>query len=109
MGSSPVVSADLDGPHSAMKTALLEIWRAGLQAVHPDRCLPARLRRAGNRLRWSTGELNLDRFSAVWILGIGKAAATIARALHPLVADRLAGGCVLTAPATRFPCPSSKC
>jgi glycerate 2-kinase len=105
MGSSPVVSADLDGPHSAMKTALLEIWRAGLQAVHPDRCLPARLRRAGNRLRWSTGELNLDRFSAVWILGIGKAAATIARALHPLVADRLAGGCVLTAPGYAVPVP----
>ncbi|MCS7155249.1 MAG: DUF4147 domain-containing protein [Bacteroidetes bacterium] len=81
-----------------MKDVLLQLWQAGLEAVHPEACLPSRLRRHGPYLTWSAGRLRMDRFRAIWVFGIGKAATQVARALLPLIADRLAGGALLTAP-----------
>jgi hydroxypyruvate reductase/glycerate 2-kinase len=55
------------------------IWWAGVQAVQPDRCLPAGLRTAGTDLTF------LQRFDRVLVLGGGKANAAMAQVLEQLL------------------------
>ncbi len=78
------------------RQAALEIFQAGLTAADPFRLLTERSRLEGDRFRWE-GEPPWELPPAgaagrVIVLGAGKAAASLARALEQLLAFRISSG-----------------
>ncbi len=72
------------------------IFMAGVAAVEPRRAVRAHLRRRGGVLLAGGRPLALARGGRVWVVGAGKAAAPMARAVEEVVGARLAGGLVVT-------------
>jgi hydroxypyruvate reductase len=65
----------------------LQIWLAGVEAVHPDRLVPEFVHVAGNRLWAGDEEIRLDRVGRIAIAGGGKAAGAMAAALERVLGD----------------------
>ena len=72
-----------------------DIFRAGLDAVDPEAVVRAQVSRRGDRLLVGDRTYALGDFQRVWLIGAGKAAALMARALEDLLEDRLSGGLVI--------------
>jgi len=67
-----------------------------MQAADPRLNLPRFLRREKNLLNVDGRVYNLDNFSRLFLLAVGKAAETMTDALLPYVDDRLSGGLIVT-------------
>ena len=75
-------------------------WAAGVSRVDPEKMVAARIRLQGDTLVVDGDDrplrIDLAQFRELRLLGVGKAAAPMARAVEALLGDRLAGGVAVT-------------
>jgi glycerate 2-kinase len=78
------------------RRAALAIFRAALKAADPARAVRGQVRVDGRTLiagiSGDAARYRLIDFDRMWVVGAGKAAIPMARALEDLLADRIAGG-----------------
>lgn len=67
----------------------LRIWRAGVDAVRPERLFRERVRRDGLMLRLGDHDVDLARFDRIAVVGAGKAGAGMVRGLEASLGDDL--------------------
>ena len=79
-----------------LRNDILRLCAAALRAVEPAAAVRKHVRIAGGRCTVDGHSFDLNRVRRIWVLGAGKAAAPMARALEKLLGDRLAGGLVVT-------------
>jgi glycerate 2-kinase len=79
-----------------LRTDARRIWTAALRAVDPASALRKHLGRSGNTLRAGRRSYDLDASGNIWVLGAGKAAASMGRALEGLLGKYLSGGFLVT-------------
>ncbi len=79
-----------------LRSDAARIWSAGIGAVEPEAAIRRFVARRGNILRVCDHRIDLTRTGRVWILGTGKAAAPMARAMEGIMGKHLAGGLVVT-------------
>ncbi|TET54034.1 MAG: glycerate kinase, partial [Desulfobacteraceae bacterium] len=77
------------------KKALEHIFRAGIEAVDPERAVRKYVRRKGNRLFVGDRSYALDRFKRILLIGAGKGTAPMAKALEEILGDRLTEGWII--------------
>jgi len=89
------------------RDALAAIFQAALARVDPTGMIVDHLRLEGNRLIASFEgqhfEEDLDRYDRILVLGAGKAAARMARAVETVLGDRIDGGLVVVKDGHREP------
>jgi glycerate 2-kinase len=92
-------------PHCFLSRSLREkpwgekvtrILAAALAAVDPDTLIKDLLTRENNRLCLPGHEIDLESFSRIYLLGIGKAALSMSTSLEDLIGDQLTEGYILT-------------
>jgi glycerate 2-kinase len=87
-------------PDSILKSShadvILAVQRAALAAVDPGGAVRRQVRRQGDLLTIGGRTYDLAATGRIWVVGGGKAAASMTAALHTVVGDRLAGGLVVT-------------
>ena len=71
-----------------------EIFRAGLRAVDPVDAIKKFVRLEGGTLRVGSSHYVLDEFQNIYVVGGGKASASMAKALEDILGDRITGGWV---------------
>ena len=91
-------------PHDLKQTAR-ELFAAALADVDAARALRAAVRLEGARLLVFDRELELERFTHVYAVGLGKAAGALASALSDVLGARLTRG-VVSAPPARAALPA---
>ena len=74
----------------------LAIFRASLKAADPVLAVRRFLRREGNLLIAGTRRYPLQRFERIFVLGAGKASASMASAVETILGARVTGGLVVT-------------
>jgi hydroxypyruvate reductase len=74
----------------------LDCLDAGVAAARPDRVVREHVRRDGDTLRVDGDAYDLGDYDEVLVLGAGKAAAHVARALEGVLGDAVSGGAVVT-------------
>ena len=79
-----------------LRSDAARIWSASIRAVEPEAGIRRFVARRGNSLRVGDHRLDLTRTGKVWILGAGKAAAPMAKALEGILGKHLAGGLAVT-------------
>lgn len=79
----------------ALRDDLHTIFHAALQAVDPGEAIRTHVRRDGDRLWVSGREYDLVRYTALSLVGMGKAGAAMAAALEALLGERVRGGHVI--------------
>ncbi|MBN2243800.1 MAG: DUF4147 domain-containing protein [Acidobacteria bacterium] len=72
------------------------LWTAALQAVDPEAAVRKHVKRRKNILEVGARRFDLDTARNVWILGAGKAAAPMGKALEKILGKRLCGGFLST-------------
>ncbi|MEQ9618217.1 MAG: glycerate kinase [Deltaproteobacteria bacterium] len=72
----------------------VSIFHAGLKAVDPVNAVKAHLRREDETLILQGREYDLPAFENVYVVGMGKAAASMAKAVEDILGDRLTAGVV---------------
>ena len=77
------------------KDLLTAIFSAGLRAVDPEAAIRSQVSRQGHYLTVAGRAYDLDDFRRVSLIGAGKAAALMAKALEELLEDRLTAGLIL--------------
>ena len=82
----------ITGDHRPLLTA---IFAAGLNAVDPEAAVRSQVSRQGHDLIVAGRAYDLNNFRRVILIGAGKAAALMARALEELLEDRLSEGLIL--------------
>jgi glycerate 2-kinase len=80
------------------KDLLTAIFRAGLRAVDPEAAVRSQVSRQGHVLTVAGRAYDLNGFRRVSLIGAGKAAALMAKALEEILGDRLTAGLVLVKP-----------
>ena len=75
--------------------ALKGIFRAGLEAVDPERAIRKYVRRKGNQLFVGDRSYALDRFKRILLIGAGKGTAPMAKALEEILGDYLTEGWIV--------------
>ncbi|MGH7492025.1 MAG: glycerate kinase type-2 family protein [bacterium] len=73
-----------------------EVFWAGVAAVDPEAAVARALQREGDFLRLSGEIYDLRDFRSILVLGAGKAAVPMARAIEMRLGDLLSGGAVVT-------------
>jgi hydroxypyruvate reductase len=76
--------------------AALACVAAGIEAAHPERVLESSLRLDGDTLSVADATYDLSGFDRCIVVGGGKAAAGVARALERVLDDRIDAGAVVT-------------
>ena len=82
--------------HHVLRADAVRIWNAGLRAVDPEAAIREFVKRSGCILRVANRKLDLTAFRKVWVLGAGKAAASMGHAVERTLGKYLAGGFVAT-------------
>jgi glycerate 2-kinase len=82
-------------PASPVRRLLHKMLRKALATVHAGQALRRVVRRNGHVLMIGRGRYDLRNYERVVVVGAGKAAATMARAIEPLLGRRLNGGLVI--------------
>lgn len=72
----------------------LAIFHAGLRAADPADAVSRHVRRDRERLEADGATYDLSRFEGIYVVGAGKAAARMARAVEELLGERLTAGIV---------------
>jgi hydroxypyruvate reductase len=72
----------------------MEIFQAGLDAVKPEAAIGKYCRLEGSKLFIDRAPCDLSGIRNLYIIGAGKAAASMASALESILGDRIAGGVV---------------
>ena len=72
------------------------IWKAALRAVDPESAIRRIVKRDGSLLRIDGASFDLKKTRKLWVLGAGKAAAPMGRAVEKILGRYLAGGILAT-------------
>jgi len=72
------------------------IWSAAVRAVEPEAAIRRAVKRDGAALRIGRTSLDLSRARKIWVIGAGKAAAPMGRAVEKILGGRLSGGLLVT-------------
>lgn len=72
----------------------LRIFRAALKAADPVQAVKRHVRLQGSVLRAGNRRYRLDAFDRIFVIGAGKAGASMARAIEDLLGRRITGGLV---------------
>ncbi len=80
----------------SLRSDAARIWSAALRAADPEAAVRRFARREGSRLLAGGREFDLNSFEHVWVLGAGKAAASMGRATEKTLGKRLTGGILVT-------------
>ncbi len=70
------------------------IFDTGLKEANPIVAVKEHLRRDGNKLLLEDQVYELDNFEKIYVIGMGKAAASMAQAIEEILGDKLSGGIV---------------
>ena len=81
---------------AGMREDAKRIFSAGLKAVNPEKAIREYCRIKNNRLYIGFNELNLDSYNNIFVIGCGKASASMALAIEKLLGDRISDGSVNT-------------
>jgi hydroxypyruvate reductase len=79
-----------------LRTDAARIWTDALRAVDPIPAVRKVVQRKESRLRIDRQRFDLDRVSNIWVLGAGKAAASMGKALEGILGRYLTGGILAT-------------
>jgi hydroxypyruvate reductase len=79
-----------------LRNDVKKIWTASLQAVDAESAVRKFVKRRGCILRVQDNHYNLGKFRKVWVLGAGKAAAPMGRAIEEILGKYLGGGFLAT-------------
>ena len=77
-----------------LRSDIREIFDAGLKEADPIVAVKEHLRRDGNKLLLQDQIYELDSYENVYVIGMGKAAASMAQAIEEILGDKLSGGIV---------------
>lgn len=77
-----------------LRNDAISIFYAGLKAVDPVNAVKAHLRHEDGTLILQGREYDLSAFGNVYVVGMGKAAASMAKAMEDILGDRLTAGVV---------------
>ena len=77
------------------KKVLEDIFQAGVRAVDPERAVRKYVRRQGNQLIVGDSSYILDRYKRIVLVGAGKGAAPMAKALEDILEERLTDGLII--------------
>ena len=80
---------------AAVRHVFEQIFKAGLDAVDPERAVHGHVRRVGTTLTVGDRAYRLDRFKRVVVAGAGKGTAPMAKALEDILGDRLDEGRII--------------
>jgi glycerate-2-kinase len=83
-------------PASPVRRLLGNMLRQALASVHAGRALQRRVRRDADHLNVGSRRYNLRDYERVVVVGAGKASAAMARAIEPILGQRLDAGLVVT-------------
>jgi glycerate 2-kinase len=79
-----------------LRTDVSGIWTAALRAVDPIFAVRKVVQRKGRRLQIGRCRFDIDRTPNLWILGAGKAAASMGKAVEGILGRYLTGGILAT-------------
>jgi len=79
-----------------LRSDAARIWGAALRSADPEAAVHKLVSRKDLRLTIGTRQLDLGNYDHVWVLGAGKAAAPMARAVEKILGNRLTGGILVT-------------
>jgi glycerate 2-kinase len=82
--------------HRILRSDAARIWSAALRAADPEPAIQKLIQRKGRVLQVDGRRLDLGEFDNVWVLGAGKAAAPMGRALEKILGQYLSGGLLST-------------
>jgi glycerate 2-kinase len=74
---------------------LEQIFRAGLDAVDPERAVQRYVRRDGNRLLVGDRSYDIDKFKRILLIGAGKGTAPMAKAVEDILEEYLTEGLII--------------
>lgn len=77
-----------------LRSDAISIFEAGLQAVDPVVAVKTHLKRKDDKLELQGGIYDLSQYENVYVVGMGKAAASMAKAVEDILGDRLTAGIV---------------
>lgn len=77
-----------------LKSDAKTIFEAGLRAVDPLEAVKMQLKRDGDKLILEEREYDLGNYEKIYVIGMGKAAASMAKALEDILGDRITRGIV---------------
>jgi glycerate 2-kinase len=78
-----------------LRQDLHTIFQAALGAVDPGEAIRTHVRRDGQQLQVADRVYDLRQYDALYVIGVGKAAAAMATAVEALLGDRIRGGHVI--------------
>jgi glycerate 2-kinase len=79
-----------------LRAEAAKIWMAALRSVDPIAAVRKAVRRKGNLLQIDRRRFDLSQGSRLWVLGAGKAAASMGKAVEDLLGRYLTGGILAT-------------
>jgi glycerate 2-kinase len=82
--------------HRLLREDAERIWTAALRAVDPEAAVRKYVRRSGRTLQINERRFDLSGTRKVWVLGAGKASASMAHAVEKILGEYLAGGVIVT-------------
>jgi len=82
--------------HNVLRADATRVWTAALRAADPESAVRRFLKRNGSMLQIHRNRYNLDKVRKLWILGAGKAAAPMGRAVEKILGRYVAGGILVT-------------
>lgn len=74
----------------------LQIASAAVDAVRPQNLIPRKVRLDGNILSIGERRLSLDAYENIYVIGAGKASASMALELEKILGNRISGGVIST-------------
>jgi glycerate 2-kinase len=77
------------------KKVLEDIFQTGVRAVDPERAVRKYVHRQGNQLIVGDSSYILDRYKRIILVGAGKGAAPMAKALEDILEERLTNGLII--------------
>lgn len=77
-----------------LKSDARTIFEAGLKAADPATAVKNHLKRQGDKLHLQGQEYDLRNYENIYVIGMGKAAASMAKAIEEIIGDRLTSGIV---------------
>ncbi|MCJ7680054.1 MAG: glycerate-2-kinase family protein, partial [Candidatus Aminicenantes bacterium] len=86
----------MDHTRSGLKQDALDIFLAGVKAVHPGRTIRKHVKLVDDRIFVDDWEFPLRDGTNIYVIGAGKASAAMAAALEEILGDRIKSGLIST-------------
>ncbi len=82
--------------HHVLRADAARVWTAALRAVDPAAAIRKLVGRRGSMLKIDRCRIDLDTVGKLWVLGAGKAAASMGQAIEKVLGRYIAGGILAT-------------